>query len=329
MKSLTRILASIVLSGISLSSVANLPTLTVYTYDSFAADWGAAPKLETQFEKQCQCDLKFISFADGVTMFNRLRLEGKKNKADIMLGIDHFLLPEAHKSDLFVPHGLDNHAHHFAIPWTDKTFMPYDFGEYAFVYDKRKITHPPKSLKELVERQDLHIIYQDPRTSTVGRGLLYWINATYGENAENAWQTLAKHTVTIGKGWSETYGAFLKGEADLVLSYSTSPLYHQWHEQNNHYVAAPFDEGHLIQVEVGAITKNSKHPDLAREFLRFLQQPEAQKTIAFHNVMKPVVEMEADPLFNTLPHYSPLPFTQPDSATVKKWLAIWQKAVSQ
>lgn len=45
----------------------------------------------------------------------------------------------------------------------------------------------------------------------------------YGDKAPAAWQQLAKKTVTVTKGWSEAYGLFLKGEGDLVLSYTTSP----------------------------------------------------------------------------------------------------------
>lgn len=316
-------------TALSLSAFANQPTLTVYTYDSFTSDWGPAPKLEPIFEKQCGCDLKFMPFEDGVTMFNRIRLEGNKTKADVMLGIDNFVMPEAAKSGLFVESGLQNKALDLPTKWTDKTFVPYDFGEYAFIYNKQKVANPPKSLKELVERQDLKVIYQDPRTSTVGRGLLFWVNSVYGDKAEQAWQTLAKHTVTVGKGWSETYGAFLKGESDLVVSYVTSPLYHQWHDKTEDYIAANFAEGHLVQIEVAAVTKASKQPKLAQQFLAFLQQPEAQKIISFHNVMKPVVSSEADPLFKTLPSYAPLNFTQPDTETVKQWLATWQKAVSK
>ncbi|MGX3013449.1 thiamine ABC transporter substrate binding subunit [Ursidibacter sp. B-7004-1] len=315
--------------ALSVSAVANQPVLTVYTYDSFTSEWGPAPKLEGLFEKQCQCDLKFMPFEDGVTMFNRIRLEGKKTKADVMLGIDNFVMPEAEKSGLFAPHKLGNTSLDLPEQWTDKTFVPYDFGEYAFIYNKQKVANPPKSLKELVERQDLKVIYQDPRTSTVGRGLLFWVNSVYGDKAEKAWQDLAKHTVTVGKGWSETYGAFLKGESDLVLSYTTSPLYHQWHEQDQNYVAANFEEGHLVQIEVAAITKTSKQPELARQFLSFLQQPEAQKIISFHNVMKPVVSEQADPAFKTLPKYEKLAFTQPSSETVKKWLATWQQVLSK
>lgn len=311
----------------SVATVANQPTLNVYTYDSFTSEWGPAPKLEALFEQQCGCDLKFMPFEDGVTMFNRIRLEGDKTKADVMLGIDNFVMPEAQKSGLFVAHGVDTSS--LDLAWNDKTFVPYDFGEYAFIYNKQKLANPPKSLKELVERQDLKVIYQDPRTSTVGRGLLFWVNTVFGDKAEQAWQDLAKHTVTVGKGWSETYGAFLKGESDLVLSYATSPLYHQWHEKDENYVAANFEEGHLVQTEVAAMTKASKQPKLAKEFLAFLHQPEAQKIISFHNVMKPVVSSQADPLFNTLPTYKTLNYGEPSTETVRKWLATWQKAVSK
>ncbi|VTU06031.1 thiamine-binding periplasmic protein [Actinobacillus indolicus] len=315
--------------AVATTTFAQQPTLTVYTYDSFASKWGAAAELEPLFEKQCQCDLKFMPFEDGVTMFNRIRLEGNKTKADVMLGIDNFVIPEAEKSGLFAEHHVQNSANNLPLAWQSNTFLPYDFGEYAFIYNKEKVSNPPKSLKELVERQDLKVIYQDPRTSTVGRGLLFWVNQVYGEQAESAWQTLAKHTVTVGKGWSETYGAFLKGESDLVLSYTTSPLYHQWHEQTDKYVAADFAEGHLVQVEVAAMTKTSKQPELARQFLRFLQQPEAQKIISYHNVMKPVVNTDVDPLFKTLPSYKTIAFNQPETEKVRAWLNTWQKAVSR
>ena len=51
------------------------------------------------------------------------------------------------------------------------------------------------------------------------------MNAVYPEaDVANAWKTLSKHTVTVTKGWTESYGAFLKGEGDVVLSVNTSPI---------------------------------------------------------------------------------------------------------
>lgn len=309
------------LALLSVSAFANQPTLTVYTYSSFASEYGPAPKLEQNFEKICGCDLKFMPFDDSVTMFNRLRLEGAKTKADVVIGIDNFLQPEAEKSGLFSEHNADT-----KLELEDKIFFPYDTGSYAFIYDKEKLENPPKSLKELVERQDLKVIYQDPRTSSVGRGFLLWMNHIYGEKTQEAWKTLAKHTVTVGKGWSETYGAFLKGESDLVLSYTTSPLYHQWHENTDRYVAASFEEGHLVQVENAAIVKTSQQKELANKFLAFLHEPESQHIISYHNVMNPVLSEGVDGAFNKMPSYKTIEFEQPSTETIQQWLSQWSKS---
>jgi thiamine transport system substrate-binding protein len=52
--------------------------LTIYTYDSFVAEWGPGPKIEAAFEANCDCDLKWVGVADGVALLNRLKLEGDK-----------------------------------------------------------------------------------------------------------------------------------------------------------------------------------------------------------------------------------------------------------
>lgn len=92
----------------------------------------------------------------------------------------------------------------------------------------------------------------------------------YGDKTPEAWQKLAAKTVTVTKGWSEAYGLFLKGESDLVLSYTTSPAYHIIAEKKDNYAAANFAEGHYLQVEVAARTAASKQPELAEKFLKFM-----------------------------------------------------------
>ena len=37
------------------------PVLTVYTYDSFAADWGPGPVVKKAFEADCNCELKLVA----------------------------------------------------------------------------------------------------------------------------------------------------------------------------------------------------------------------------------------------------------------------------
>ncbi|MCE7628766.1 thiamine ABC transporter substrate binding subunit, partial [Vibrio fluvialis] len=232
-------LTAIAMATLFSSAAFAAPTLTVYTYDSFAADWGPGPAVEKAFEAQCGCDLNFVALDDGVSILNRLRLEGNKTKADVVLGLDNNLMVEAKQTGLLAKHTTDTHAVHLPNGWSDDTFVPYDYGYFAFVYNKQKLTNPPTSLKELVEkRDDLRVIYQDPRTSTPGQGLLLWMKSVYGDDAAQAWQKLANKTVTVTKGWSEAYSMFLDGESDMVLSYTTSPAYHLIAENDDKYATA-------------------------------------------------------------------------------------------
>lgn len=300
----TSLIATALLTSVVISAQANqAQTLTVYTYDSFASDWGPGPKIKGEFEKQFpQCAVNYVQFDNTGTLLNRIRLDGKnkKTKADVVVGLDQYAIIEAEKTDLFVTHNTDLSQLDLPSEWENQTFLPYDFGQFAFVYDKNKLSNPPKSLKELVERQDLKVIYQDPRTSSVGRGLLIWLNTVYPENqVEQAWQNLAKHTVTVGKSWTDTYGAFLKGEADLVLSYNTSPIYHLVSEQKNHYAATQFAEGGILQIETIAKT-NKPNNQCSDEFVKFFLKPEAQKILVKRNVMLPVINLSVEPHYDAL-----------------------------
>ncbi|SUC45619.1 Thiamine-binding periplasmic protein precursor [Providencia stuartii] len=123
---------------------AEKPTLTVYTYDSFAAEWGPGPQIKKNFEKQCHCELKLVSLGDGVALLNRLRMEGKKSKADIVLGLDNNLIDSAENTGLFAPAEINTDAMKLPIEWNNSTFIPYDYGYFAFIYDTDKIKNPPQ-----------------------------------------------------------------------------------------------------------------------------------------------------------------------------------------
>lgn len=315
----------------SFSAMAADNTLTVYTYDSFAADWGPGPKVEKAFEAHCGCDVNFVALDDGVSILNRLRLEGDNSKADIVLGLDNNLMAEAKKTGLLAEHNVDTNSVTLPSGWNDKTFVPYDFGYFAFVYNTETLTNPPKSLKELVEsRDDLKVIYQDPRTSTPGQGLMLWMKSVYGDEATQAWQQLSKKTVTVTKGWSEAYSMFLEGESDLVLSYTTSPAYHLIAEGDGKYAAADFAEGHYTQVEVAAKVKGSSNEKLADEFMSFILSNEFQSAMPTGNWMYPVTNVELPKGFETLTVPSQaLSFSADEVAENRKsWIREWQSALT-
>ena len=308
------------------------PVLTVYTYDSFAADWGPGPAVKKAFEADCACELKLVALEDGVSLLNRLRMEGKNSKADVVLGLDNNLLEAATQTRLFAPSGIPTDAVKIPGGWSNETFVPFDYGWFAFVYDKTKLPNPPKSLKELVESDEKwRVIYQDPRTSTPGLGLLLWMQKVYGDKAPEAWQKLAAKTVTVTKGWSEAYGLFLKGEGDLVLSYTTSPAYHVIEEKKDQYAAANFSEGHYLQVEVAARTAASKQPELAEKFLRFMLTPAFQNTIPTGNWMYPVTDIALpDGFEQQAKPATTLEFTSKQVADRRQtWINVWLRAISR
>ncbi|HDX8364321.1 TPA: thiamine ABC transporter substrate binding subunit [Aeromonas veronii] len=321
----------LVTTGLLSANVFAADTLTVYTYSSFTAEWGPGPKIKQAFEKACDCTLNLVPLEDGVAILNRLRLEGNHSKADLVLGLDDALISEAKQSGLFAPHPAKLDGIKVPGGWQDDTFVPYDYGYFAFVYDKDKLKQPPKSLKELVERPDLKVIYQDPRTSTPGQGLMLWMKSVYGDKAPAAWAELAKKTVTVTKGWSEAYGMFLDGEADMVLSYTTSPAYHLIAESKPQYQAAAFEEGHYRQVEVAAKLKSAKQEKLADQFLQFMVSPAFQQEIPTGNWMYPVIDTPLPKGFEQMITVAkPLAFSSNEVAANRKgWIREWLQAVTQ
>ncbi|MBK0325967.1 thiamine ABC transporter substrate binding subunit [Rhodobacteraceae bacterium F11138] len=268
---------------------AETPELTVYTYDSFVSEWGPGPQIEKAFEQTCGCDLKLIGAGDGAALLARLKLEGARSDADVVLGLDTNLTQAALDTGLFAPSGVTA-EYDLPMAWDDDTFVPYDWGYFAFVHNVGM--DAPGDFRSLAA-SDAKIIIQDPRSSTPGLGLLLWVKSVYGDEAPEIWADLSDNIVTVTKGWSEAYGLFLEGEADMVLSYTTSPAYHLIAEEDDGKTAAVFDEGHYLQIEVAARLANSDQPELAETFLKFVVSDAFQSVIPTTNWMYPAVIPEA------------------------------------
>jgi len=308
-------------------------TLTIYTYESFTADWGPGAKVKAAFEKTCGCTVNYVSVTDGVALLSRLKLEGAGTKADVVLGLDTNLVDEAKDTGLFDTSGIDTSGLKVPGDFKDDVFVPYDYGHFAVVYDTQAIKNPPKSMKDLVEGDPTQkIVIEDPRTSTPGLGLLLWVKSVYGDKATDAWTKLKGRILTVTPGWSEAYDLFTKGEAPMVLSYMTSPAYHMIEDKTDRYQAAAFSEGHYIQIEVAGLIKSSANKELARDFLKFMVSPGFQDTIPTNNWMMPV-SATSEPLpdaFSKLVVPSKTFLMSPDvvEKNRKAWIDEWLAATS-
>jgi thiamine transport system substrate-binding protein len=252
---------------------------------------GSCTKIKIAFEKEYNCTVKFVSISSSIGALRKIQLEGKRTKADILLGLDTSIAQVAKKTGLFVPHELNTSKLALPAPYNDDTFIPFDYSFFAFVYDENKLKNVPDSFEVLASMpKAFKIVIQDPRSSTAGLGLLLWVKSVYGDKAGEYWKRLAPHILTVTKGWSEAYGLFLKGEADMVLSYTTSPAYHMVEENKTNIKSASFKEGHYGQIEVAAVLKSSKQQALSKAFLAFMHTKTFADIIPTANWAYPVVK---------------------------------------
>ncbi|MEO0359033.1 MAG: thiamine ABC transporter substrate binding subunit [Pseudomonadota bacterium] len=318
-------------AGLLLASAAaaETPVLTVYTYDSFVSDWGPGPAVEAAFESVCGCDLQMIGVSDGAALLARVQLEGSRSDADVVLGLDTNLTAAAAATDLFAPHTV---TADFSVPggWNDPNFVPFDWGYFAFV--GAADAQLPSNFKALAD-SDMKIVIQDPRSSTPGLGLLMWVKNAYGDDAPMIWEGLSDNVVTVTAGWSEAYGMFLEGEADMVLSYTTSPAYHIIAEEDQSKTFAAFDEGHYMQIEVAGKLAGSDQSELADQFLEFMVSDAFQSIIPTTNWMFPAVTPAAglpEGFPTALAADQSLIFSPADAEQMRgDALAEWQAALSK
>ena len=142
------------------------------------------------------------------------------------------------------------------------------------------VTTPPTSFEELIALpEDFKIAIQDPRSATPGLGNWCCGSAPPMATARpRSGPGLKPHILTVTREWSESYNLFLEGEADMALSYTTSPAYHIIAEGDDTIHAALFSEGHLAQTEVAGILKSSDNVDLARQFLAYLTSVQGSRS---------------------------------------------------
>ena len=272
-------------------SAERLNEVVVYTYDSFISEWGPGPELIKKFEAKTGLKLNMISAGDGAQVLSRAVLEKDDVQADVLLGIDNNQVDAARKNEVleaYKPQGADE------VPDTlllckDYLLTPYDWSYFALIYDTQSKTPAPTCLEDLTKPEYAKkVILMDPRMSTPGLGFAAWTVAVFGDKYIDFWKNLKPSILTMAPGWDTGYGLFTKGEAPLVISYTTSPAYHVEYDKTDRYQALIFEEGHVMQIEGAGITKNAPNTKGAQAFMDFLISEEAQNVLPLTQWMYPV-----------------------------------------
>lgn len=316
------------------SQEAKTRSITVYAYDSFVSEWGPGPLVVPRFEEQTGIEVNLISAGNGGELLGKLELEKHNPQADVVIGISNELLHETIASGLLKSYESPALSKIPQFLQFDSTYnlLPFNYGNYAFIYDSQKVTNPPRSLDDLLDpKWDRSIILMDPRTSSVGMGLLEWTIAVYGENYLQWWEAVKPNVLTIADGWSSGYGLFTEGEAPLVISYTTSPVYHILYEDSERFKAQVFGEGNMAVIEGVGIVDSTQDLDAAQQFVDFLLT-EGQADIATANIMYPVnTDTVLPEAFSMIP--KPTRSLMLDGEEIAqnrdKWLSDWVGVMSK
>ncbi len=280
------------MAGKTTPAAAAEKNLVIYCYDSFASEWGPGPVLAEKFTEQTGIRVELKAPGDAVTVLSKVILEKESPTADLLIGPDNNLLARTLAEGVLEPYNapaLKDIAPELKFDETN-SLLPFDWGYFSICYDSEALKNPPASLEDLTKPEYAKsLVLMDPRTSSPGMGFLLWTRAVYGDDYLDYWNRLAPSVLTVTESWSNGYGLFTSGEAPLVLSYSTSPVYHKMWEETERYKALEFSEGNYLQVEGAGVIKGAPHREAARAFIDFMLSPEGQSVIASNNIMMPAV----------------------------------------
>lgn len=333
------------LLGIWLGLIAAVPApaLVVYTYDSLAGkgSWGAL--LKKEYEKTYPGKtLDFVTFPSAGEAINQVVLESQQGKkggrADVLLGIDNIMLPKVmgQKRLRKLPADLYQSLRPELRQVGGGEVVPFDLGYLALIYDSRRTipAHAEASLMDLAEQSQFKkkLVLEDPRTSSLGAGFLYYTRQVLTEDQwKKFWTRINQQLFRLPPSWSTGYGMFLNRDADYVLSYTTSPAYHLEQEKTDAFRVLPFKEGQPWQWEgVAILDKPGTHAEEALHFIRLLLSPPLQKEIPTTNWMLPAREGIALPASFGKEPLPAKPYLTPSPSEKERaeWLRAWSQLMA-
>lgn len=250
------------------------------------------------FQEETGDSIKFISI-DGIV--GRLKLEKKRPKADVVVGLTELTTEMARRENLilpYVPKNIDNIAN-VSFKMNSEYVTPMDYGILAINYNKEKIPNPPKSLKEL-GTMTKQLMVENPKVSITGEEALQWSVALYGENWLDFWKELKPAIYSVEPGWSEAFAKFTAGEAPMMVGYATSNLFFTG-EDSSKYDSFLLEDGNYIYQEGAALVNKKEVKDGAKKFMERVLSDEFQKIMSEENYMFPVTNIEVSEGFKNVP----------------------------
>lgn len=316
-------------------------SLTVATYDSFTGEGTAGNYLKSAFEEQySDVTVEFTVPENGVNQYIQRKQQGAPVNADLYVGLNTGELVRADEeldTSLF-EHSRDQLGRRDAINTEleidpEGRAVPYDTGYISLVYDEDAVEEP-QTFDDLLEpAYENGLITQNAQQSDPGRAFLLWTIDAKGEDGYlDYWASLQDNGVKILDDWQPAYNAYMNEEAPMVVSYSTDQVYYHGEDVNmaRHQIGFLNDQGYANPEAMARFT-DADQPELARQFMDFVLQPEHQAEVAQRNVQFPAVtDAELDESFSQYAYEPPEAVTfsyDQLKGNVEGWIDDWARQV--
>ncbi|MDP8201368.1 MAG: thiamine ABC transporter substrate-binding protein [Candidatus Tenebribacter burtonii] len=266
-------------------------TLNIYAVDVFLNE-DFYENIIPIFTDIIECEIVITKFTDALSMLEKAISEKDSTDIDVLIGIDNTLLFLAEEDSLLLQYESNNllDIHEDLIFDKKHQINPVCYSNIAFNYNSYIISDPPITFGEMQDGKFKdQIILMDPRTSSIGRAMLYWSVAAFGRNGYgHFWRSIKENVFSIFDNQNDAYNAYLAGEAPMIVGLETTPIYHIQHDNTNKYKSTiPKEGGFKFIIGVG-ILKSSQKEYLSKKFVDFLLSKEFQELITKEMWMKPV-----------------------------------------
>ena len=288
------------------------PTLTVATYESFIDAPSVSPGewVKEEFESRVDAELEWATPDNEVNYYVERATSGAPIDADLYVGLtteDLVRVDETVDDDLFAAAGEIDGADAVRDGLQFDPFdraVPFDTGYVSLVYDGTETTAPETFAGLLEDGHTGDLIAQNPGGSATGRAFLLHTVSRFGDGEAiegddgdadydylDYWAELQANDVRVLGSWEDAYSAWSGGEAPMVVSYSTDQVFADMEDANleEHQIRFLNDQAYATP-EGMAVFADADEPDLAREFMSFLLEPDVQGEIAERNVAFPATD---------------------------------------
>ena len=335
------------------------PTLTVATYTNFIDAPSVSPGewLKGEFESRYDATLEWATPDNEVNYYVERAASGAGIDADLYVGLtteDLVRVDGALDEDLFAEagdvDGRDAVKEGLRFDPFERA-VPFDTGYVSLVYDSTT-TEAPETFDGLLDDEHAGaLIAQNPGGSATGRAFLLHTISRFGDGGVASdgdgeavaggdgdpdydyldyWAELQANDVRVLGSWDDAYAAWSEGEAPIVVSYSTDQVFADMEgaDLQKHQIRFLNDQAYA-NPEGMALFADADEPDLAREFMSFMLEPDVQGEIAQRNVAFPATDTA------TLPDdyaelakepAEPVTFTYDElQGSVDAWVEAWER----